>query len=108
MATVKPSLAGPRRPQDRVLLEDLKANFHENLGPLIARRNGGPDPQVVRFEREGGGQPQAPRLAAKPVSTIFLDDCQHELRDGSVVIARSEERRVWQGSWILLAATTTS
>jgi len=87
MATVKPSLAGPRRPQDRVLLEDLKANFHENLGPLIARRNGGPDPQVVRFEREGGGQPQAPRLAAKPVSTICLDDCQHELRDGSVVIA---------------------
>ncbi|NLW96104.1 MAG: aconitate hydratase AcnA [Xanthomonadaceae bacterium] len=87
MATVKPSLAGPRRPQDRVLLEDMKANFHENLGPLIARRNGGPDPQVVRFEREGGGQPQAPRLAAKPVSTICLDDCQHELRDGSVVIA---------------------
>src|SRR5690554_8131087 len=87
MGTVQPSLAGPRRPQDRVLLGDMKRNFNENVGPLIARRNGGPDPQVVRFEREGGDQPQAGRLAAKPVSTICLDDCQHQIHDGSVVIA---------------------
>ncbi len=31
LATVSPSLAGPRRPQDRVPLEQLKRNFRENF-----------------------------------------------------------------------------
>src|SRR5690606_21134098 len=87
MGTVQPSLAGPRRPQDRVLLADMKQNFHDNVGPLIARRQDGRDRQVSRFEKDGGDQPQAARLAAKPASTICLDDCQHQIHDGSVVIA---------------------
>jgi aconitate hydratase len=87
MGTVKPSLAGPKRPQDRVLLEDVQQNFSENLGPLVAGRNGARDIHINRFEKEGGGQPQAERLAAKPVSRISLDDGEHELTDGSVVIA---------------------
>ncbi|QCO67729.2 aconitate hydratase AcnA [Luteimonas yindakuii] len=90
MGSVKPSLAGPRRPQDRVLLEDMKHNFNENVGPLTAQREKSRDWQVNRFEKEGGGQPQADRLAAKPerpVSTICMDGCNHELTDGSVVIA---------------------
>ncbi|MBI1352619.1 MAG: aconitate hydratase AcnA [Actinomycetales bacterium] len=32
VATVVPSLAGPKRPQDRVLLSDAKASFEEALG----------------------------------------------------------------------------
>ena len=87
MGTVQPSLAGPRRPQDRVLLGDMKQNFNENVGPLVSRREAGRDRQIGRFEKDGGDQPQAGRLAAKPVSTICLDDCQHQIHDGSVVIA---------------------
>ncbi|HEY4529458.1 MAG TPA: aconitate hydratase AcnA, partial [Luteimonas sp.] len=90
MATVQPSLAGPKRPQDRVLLGDMKRNFNDNVGPLTAQREASRDLQVNRFEKEGGGQPQAERLAAKPerpTSTICLDGCNHELTDGSVVIA---------------------
>jgi aconitate hydratase len=87
MGDVRPSLAGPKRPQDRVLLEHVQRNFHDNLGPLIARRNNALDLEVADFREEGGAQPQAPRLAAKPISTITLDDGEHQLRDGSVVIA---------------------
>ncbi|MCD9096588.1 aconitate hydratase AcnA [Luteimonas fraxinea] len=89
MADVRPSLAGPKRPQDRVLLEKVQQNFRDNVGPLVAKRNkaSAEDPQVDRFEKEGGGQPQAERLAARPVSKITLDDGEHELTDGSVVIA---------------------
>src|SRR5690606_20519728 len=87
MGTVQPSLAGPKRPQDRVLLGDMKRNFNENVGPLTAQREKSRDLQVNRFEKEGGGQPQAERLAAKPVSTISIDDCDHQLTDGSVAIA---------------------
>jgi aconitate hydratase len=86
MATVRPSLAGPKRPQDRVLLEDVHRNFADNLAPLVANRkarNG----QVAEFKEEGGAQPQAEHLAAKPISKIRVRDVDAELTDGSVVIA---------------------
>ena len=38
LADVKPSLAGPKRPQDRVLLEKVAANYVENLKPMADAR----------------------------------------------------------------------
>ena len=86
MATVLPSLAGPKRPQDRVLLSDMKANFNANLGGLTAGRkqkNG----DVARMDSEGGHQEQADHLASKPKSKIRIKDQDAHLTDGSVVIA---------------------
>jgi len=87
MDTVLPSLAGPKRPQDRVLLSDMKQNFTTNLVGLVANRKPG-NASVQRFDTEGGDQPQAEHLAANPVAKIRTRDEQHaQLRDGSVVIA---------------------
>ncbi len=55
LATVEPSVAGPKRPQDRVLLSETPASFRRQLpmlqGPnanrLVAR-------QMVQWEGEGG------------------------------------------------------
>src|SRR3546814_19205670 len=41
MSEVQPSLAGPKRPQDRVLLSDMKANFHDNVGGMTKGRKNG-------------------------------------------------------------------
>ncbi|MCD9032923.1 aconitate hydratase AcnA [Luteimonas sp. Y-2-2-4F] len=87
MGEVQPSLAGPKRPQDRVLLQDVQGNFRDNLGPLIKNRVPAEGQEVREFKEEGGNQPQAERLAAKPISRITLADGEHELTDGSVVIA---------------------
>jgi aconitate hydratase len=87
MGQVKPSLAGPKRPQDRVLLEDMQRNFAENLGPLTAHRKLRTAPVVEDLKAEGGAQPQAEQLAAKPISKIRINDQDAELNDGSVVIA---------------------
>ncbi|HET6782808.1 MAG TPA: aconitate hydratase AcnA [Pseudoxanthomonas sp.] len=87
MAEVRPSMAGPKRPQDRVLLEDVGRNFSENLGPLTANRKPKTGCAVEEFKAEGGAQPQAEHLAAKPISKIFIQDQDAELNDGSVVIA---------------------
>ncbi|MDH3925943.1 MAG: aconitate hydratase AcnA, partial [Xanthomonadales bacterium] len=38
MSTVQPSLAGPKRPQDRVLLSDMRSNYEANVGPLSTGR----------------------------------------------------------------------
>ena len=86
MADVKPSLAGPKRPQDRVLLTDLKRNFEENLAGLTAKRKPANN-EVARMDAEGGHQPQADHLAARPVSKLRIQDQDVEITDGSVVIA---------------------
>ncbi len=36
LSTVVPSLAGPKRPQDRVALADAKASFREALGAYVS------------------------------------------------------------------------
>ncbi|PZO05799.1 MAG: aconitate hydratase AcnA [Lysobacteraceae bacterium] len=86
MATVLPSLAGPKRPQDRVLLSDMQKNFHATVGGMTANRkpqNG----EVAKMDSEGGDQHQAAHLAAKPRSPIRIRDQDAHLTDGSVVIA---------------------
>ncbi len=85
LADVKPSLAGPKRPQDRVLLADVKDNFHASLKGLVAGRNA--KNGATREDNEGGGQKQAEHLAAKPSSKIRINETDCELQDGSVVIA---------------------
>src|SRR5690554_4341075 len=53
MGTVKPSLAGPRRPQDRVLLEDMQRNYRGSLPsftPLRDKRSR----DIADFIAEGG------------------------------------------------------
>ncbi|MCM2336677.1 MAG: aconitase family protein, partial [Pseudomonas sp.] len=62
LADVRPSLAGPKRPQDRVLLEKMQENFRAAVTGLTASRqpkNG----EVKRMDDEGGHQPQAGHLA---------------------------------------------
>ena len=68
LGEVKPSLAGPKRPQDRVLLEKMGDSFHANIDGFTADRK--PKYETIAdFKEEGGAQPQAERLAAKPMST---------------------------------------
>ncbi|MBS0461055.1 MAG: aconitate hydratase AcnA [Proteobacteria bacterium] len=86
LADIKPSLAGPKRPQDRVLLTDMQDNFHANVKGMVANRK----PKAVslsRLDGEGGAQKQAEHLASKPMAKICIDDQHCELTDGSLVIA---------------------
>ncbi len=88
LADVRPSLAGPKRPQDRVLLENVKADYEKNLCEMTAARlTKTAAAQVSEFIVEGGAQPQATHLAAKPKAKIRIRDQDCELSDGSVVIA---------------------
>jgi aconitate hydratase len=74
LADVEPSLAGPRRPQDRVPLQDVKRTFNVALREWVAardRNNGA----VSRFEDEGGG------------GTATIARTKTDLYDGAIVIA---------------------
>ena len=55
LTTVEPSVAGPKRPQDRVLLSGAAASFAEQLPGLLGpNSNKDAVRQMVRWEGEGG------------------------------------------------------
>ena len=90
LATVEPSLAGPRRPQDRVPLREVGKNFLEALPSLMKSTSPIAAPSnAARWEEEGGGVATAVQAPAQRRThvTLKLDDTEHPLRHGSVVIA---------------------
>ncbi len=104
LAQVEPSVAGPKRPQDRVLLREAGASFKKQLPSLM-----GPNAdqvgqrQAIRWEGEGGhasanGNVQSTHAAPEPgtngggaiASTIkerFGVEVEPYLDHGSIVIA---------------------
>ena len=85
MGTVLPSLAGPKRPQDRVLLSDMKHNFTTNLNGFVANRKPG-KVAVQRFEDEGGDT-AVEHDTSVHASSPALKGSDFALKDGAVVIA---------------------
>ncbi|HDX0801559.1 aconitate hydratase AcnA [Stenotrophomonas maltophilia] len=86
MGTVKPSLAGPKRPQDRVLLEDVQKNYREALVGMTANRDKRSD-DVSSFVNEGGGAAVGNEQLAKGFANIEIEGRKVRLKDGAVVIA---------------------
>jgi aconitate hydratase len=89
MADVKPSIAGPKRPQDRILLSDAKQTFLKHLQPVQADRESKMSLAEARFEGEGGdGSIGNPASAAAPgQGKVVRDGQEFVVRDGAVVIA---------------------
>jgi aconitate hydratase len=103
LSTVVPSLAGPKRPQDRVALTDSKRAFRAALGSYvqldrlddeIAGTFPASDPFVAESENGGGtyrtADPAVGRTGGRPTAAagVTLDDgTQTSVDHGSVVIA---------------------
>jgi aconitate hydratase len=104
LASVEPSLAGPRRPQDRVPLTEAKESFLDSLASFgHGYGNGTIDKGVAdtfpasdppSFQEPGPHEvdpdPAQVATAERPqlnTATAALDGDEVELRDGSVVIA---------------------
>jgi len=96
LATVEPSVAGPKRPQDRVLLKDAGPSFAKQLPNLLGpkgNKNGAR--QVLRWEGEGGHAAETIDAAqgvheSGPTTSIkerFGVDVDKYLDNGSIVIA---------------------
>ncbi|MFZ0015390.1 MAG: aconitate hydratase AcnA, partial [Acidimicrobiia bacterium] len=85
MATVEPSLAGPRRPQDRIELSAMKEQWHADLTNVFGKNGGAQTSNVISWEAEGGSADQA--LEAQSTALVEYDEETFTLRDGHVVIA---------------------
>ena len=133
LSTVEPSVAGPKRPQDRVLLTETPASFAKQL-PLLQGLNANKRAarQMVRWEGEGGhasatgdvlsgtGAP-APvvegeeiAVATLPVDTLtvaptsiqerFGVDPDQYLDNGSIVIAAITSCTNTSNPYVMVAA----
>jgi aconitate hydratase len=95
LSTVEPSVAGPKRPQDRVLLSKASSNFQQQLPGLLGPEAGSQTPrQTLRWEGEGGHTWAADSAKSTPetgpattVKERFGVDVDPYLDHGSIVIA---------------------
>jgi aconitate hydratase len=86
LATVQPSLAGPRRPQDRVSLSEAKSSFQKALQEMLAARPTPAKEPVTasignNWASEGGSVAKE-----EPTTSTHVHDAAR-LTHGSVVIA---------------------
>jgi aconitate hydratase len=88
LSTVEPSLAGPKRPQDRVSLNQAKLKFQQALELMLAERKSKATPSAKPGESstpsETKAQPAAAAVAAPPESTV---PGMEALDHGAVVVA---------------------
>jgi len=117
LATVEPSVAGPKRPQDRVLLSQAAASFTQQL-PALLGPNGNKSAarQVLRWEGEGGrasanGKLEGSLGASSPhtaaptsVKSRFGVDPDSYLDHGSIVIAAITSCTNTSNPYVMIAA----
>jgi aconitate hydratase len=120
LATVEPSVAGPKRPQDRVLLSEAAASFAKEL-PQLLGPNGNQEAarQLVRWEGEGGhmsangnvtsskGAPNGQDShtpAPTSVKERFGIDPDPYLGNGSIVIAAITSCTNTSNPYVMVAA----
>ena len=99
LASIKPSIAGPKRPQDRIQLSDAKTAFREALPAYVEDREGPPeqngsfpasdppspdDQHVVAPAPADGDRAHRP---SKPTNVTLEDGTETEIDHGAVVIA---------------------
>ncbi len=98
LSTVEPSLAGPKRPQDRIRMADMRTQFERDLPNLVPAGYDVPGPSNPEGEGTprpgeswgGEGGSEAIQVAAAADSRVISVECDGEpveITDGTVVIA---------------------
>ena len=125
LATVEPSVAGPKRPQDRVALSQAKESFAKVLPTLYGpNANAKGDRQITRWQGEGGhssadGSVESNIAAPEPGKDghlVVLDepipsvrqrlgiDVEKYLHHGSIVIAAITSCTNTSNPYVMVAA----
>jgi aconitate hydratase len=104
LSTVEPTVAGPKRPQDKILLTDFKSRFITLLDQSYGRKYIQPQDQLTRWFAEGGGQPVQPPLPMPPDTKI-----EEKIEDGmnTVWVTLGHEKFMIADGAVVIAAITS-
>ncbi len=101
LSTVVPSLAGPKRPQDRIALTAMKSTWQRDLDEVYGKRPGNGTPQG-RWEGEGG-QPAEPAGTATVEEAVVVADPGF---DGVEIRNNGQTFSIQHGSVVIAAITS--
>lgn len=101
LSTIEPTVSGPKRPQDKILLKNFKETFIDVLHKSFGRKYIKPQEQLTRWYAEGGSSvpiatetlmPPKTKIEEKTedgmkVISVTVGQEQFMLSDGAVVIA---------------------
>ncbi len=96
LSTVEPSLAGPKRPQDRIRMADMRTQFEKDLPALVptgfdlptGQAEGEGEPRSGEsWGGEGGSEAVQVAASESRCVTVDCDGEEVEITDGTVVIA---------------------
>jgi aconitate hydratase len=95
LGSVEPSLAGPKRPQDRVALADMKASFEKALQAPVKERGFGLSASEVRSEAAVAGSKETLRHGAVVIAAITscTNTSNPSVMLGAGLLARKAVRR---------------
>jgi aconitate hydratase len=104
LSTVQPTVAGPKRPQDKILLKNLKPTFinlmHQNYGRKYIEQE-----QIGRWSGEGGSQPVASSPQPMPPKTKVEERIENGTK--SVLVTRGREKFMISDGAVSIAAITS-
>jgi aconitate hydratase len=92
LASIEPSVAGPRRPQDRVPLSSLRESFRAAFPPRAAEGAAAPGgaagtPAPAAVSPDAQASPEAAGTSPYPAADVSIDGARASIRTGSVAIA---------------------
>ena len=89
MGTIEPALAGPKRPQDRIVLSGMQGSWRRMLSDVFDRPGADGPPQDGRWMGDGGAgaDESSVAVADPPATAVCYDGKEFEMRDGDVVVA---------------------
>ena len=95
LSTVEPSLAGPKRPQDRIALSSMKSQWRNDLSNTFGKDGASKDSTGERMTAEGGMLEDEAEAAVATATAdpgvdgvdVEYNDTKFKLKHGAVVIA---------------------
>ncbi|HEX5169613.1 MAG TPA: aconitate hydratase AcnA [Cyclobacteriaceae bacterium] len=104
LTSIEPTVAGPKRPQDKILLKNLKSKFVDLLQESFGRKYNQPTDQLTRWFTEGGGQPIQSSPPMPPETKI-----EEKVVDGmkSVWVSIGDEKFIVADGAVAIAAITS-
>lgn len=105
LSTIEPTVAGPKRPQDKILLKNFKETFIDVLHKSFGRKYIKPQEQLTRWYAEGGSALPIPTESSMPPETKI----EEKIEDGMKVVAVTvgqEQFMISDGSVAIAAITS--
>ncbi|WP_329041398.1 aconitate hydratase AcnA [Streptomyces sp. NBC_00178] len=100
LSTVVPSIAGPKRPQDRIVLANAKAQFAQDVRNYVAD-----DEEAGKESFPASDSPAATNgVPSNPVTVTAADGTSYELDHGAVTVAAITSCTNTSNPYVMVAA----